>query len=83
MLAVFELPNKAKRVVFKAPVWFLSSVIAIAVGIIGRGVLGPMTGFMTELILFPGLHLAKKHFLWKEAKFNRINNIKEVYKNGT
>ena len=62
------MPRKAKKVFFKVPIWRSSSAIAIVVGIVGRGVLGPMTGFITELILFPGLHLAKKHFHWSENR---------------
>jgi len=62
LFTAFEMPLQVKRVFFKILVWVSSSVIAIVVGSIGRGVLGPMTGFMTELILFPGLFLAKKHF---------------------
>jgi len=68
LFTVFEMPINVKKVFFKIPIWISSSVIAIAVGAICRGVLGPMTGFMTELILFPGLFLAKKHFEKREKK---------------
>ena len=68
LFTVFEMPHRIKKTFFKVPVWLSSSVIAMGVGTVGRGVLGPMTGFMTELILFPGLYLAKKHFEWKEKK---------------
>jgi len=62
------MPHKVKKTFFRIPVWISSSALALIIGTIGRGVLGPMTGFMTELILFPGLYLAKKHFDWKERK---------------
>ena len=77
-----EMPRKAKKVFFKVPVWASSSAIAIAVGIVGRGVLASHTAFVTELILFPGLHLVKKHFLWSEARIARKESkkIKEVKK---
>ena len=68
LFTVFELPKNIKIVFFKMPIWITSSVIAIIIGSIGRGVLGPMTGFMTELILFPGLYLAKKHFEKQQEK---------------
>jgi len=68
LLTALEMPRKAKRVFFKIPVWISSSAIAVVVGIVGRGVLASQTGFITELILFPGLHMAKKHFLWSEAR---------------
>jgi len=71
LFTVFEMPHNVKKVFFSIPVWVSSSVLAIVIGTIGRGVLGPMTGFMTELILFPGLYLAKKHYEWKEGKFQR------------
>jgi len=68
LFTVFEMPHTVKKHFFKVPIWLSSSAIAIGVGMIGRGVLGPMTGFATELILFPGLYLAKKHFNWKETR---------------
>ena len=77
LFTVFEMPKNVKKVFFKIPVWISSSVISIAVGTIGRGVLGPMTGFMTELILFPGLYLAKKHF---EHYENKIKDGKNVFR---
>ena len=71
LFTVFEMPINIKRVFFSIPIWISSSAISILIGTLGRGVLGPMTGFMTELILFPGLYLAKKHFNWKEGKLQR------------
>ena len=84
LVTAVELPRKAKKVFFKAPIWLSSSAIAIVIGIVGRGVLGPQTGFITELILFPGLKLAKKHFLWTEARLakkdGKRQKLKEVKK---
>lgn len=79
LLTALELPKKAKKAFFRVPVWVSSSVIALFVGVVGRGgVFGPLTGFTTEIILFPGLHLAKKHFLWTEARLERrANKVKE------
>ena len=68
LFTVFEMPHNVKKVFFNVPVWISSTVLAIIVGSIGRGVLGPMTGFMTEIILFPGLFLARKHFRYREKK---------------
>jgi len=68
LFTVFEMPGKVKKQFFKVPVWVSSSAIAVLVGMVGRGVLGPTTGFVTELILFPGLHLAKGHYYWLEKR---------------
>jgi len=68
LVTAAEMPRKVKKVFFKVPVWASSSAIAIVVGIVGRGVLASHTAFITELILFPGLHLARRHFLWSEAR---------------
>ena len=70
LFTTFEMPHKVKKVFFKVPIWLSSSAIALGVGMVGRGVLGPATGFATELVLFPGLYLAKKHFQWKDERMN-------------
>ena len=72
LFTAFEMPHEVKRVFFKIPIWLSSSTVAIGIGMIGRGVLGPATGFATELILFPGLYLTKKHFEWKDARLQKI-----------
>ena len=73
-----ELPRKAKKAFFKVPTWLSSSIISFGIGAVGRGVLGPSTGFVSELILWPGLALAKKHFEWtekrKEEKERKVKN---------
>ena len=71
LFTTFEMPMKVKKIFFSIPIWISSSAIAIVIGTLGRGVLGPMTGFMTELILFPGLYFAKKHFIWSEGRIQR------------
>ena len=78
MVTALELPREAKRVFFKIPVWMSSSVIAFTVGVVCRGVLGPMTGFATELILWPGLAAAKKTFEIQERQREkrRVENEK-------
>ena len=73
LFTAFEMPRDIKRIFFKIPIWVSSTVIAITVGAIGRGVLGPTTGFVTELILFPGLYLTKKHFEWTEKRSEKKN----------
>ena len=78
MITALELPREAKKVFFKVPVWLSSSVIAFTVGTVCRGVLGPMTGFATELILWPGLAAAKKAFDIQEKR-----REKRRVKNGT
>jgi hypothetical protein len=83
LFTVFEMPVNVKKVFFSIPVWISSSVLAIIIGTLGRGVLGPMTGFMTELILFPGLYFAKKHYRWSEGRLQRKTvkkNLKETKK---
>jgi len=80
LVTAAEMPRKAKKVFFKVPIWASSSAIALIVGIVGRGVLASHTAFITELILFPGLHLAKKHFLWSEARLARKENKKKEVK---
>lgn len=77
LFTVFEMPHNVKKVFFNIPVWISSSVIAIGVGAVGKGVLGPMTGFMTELILFPGLYFAKRHFMWHETRVEKKQNKKD------
>ena len=72
LFTTFEMPMKVKKVFFGVPIWMSSTVIAIIVGTVLRGVLGPMTGFMTELILFPGFFLAKKHFKYKQKKAEEL-----------
>jgi hypothetical protein len=57
-----------------------SSAIALAIGVVGRGVLGPSTGFVSEILLWPGLALAKKHFEWSEK---RIQEKERKVKNET
>lgn len=70
LLTACELPRKAKKAFFKVPIWLSSSAIALAIGVVGRGVLGPATGFVSEIILWPGLAMAKKHFEWSEKRLN-------------
>ena len=76
LFTAIEMPRPIKKVFFRVPVWISSTTISILVGAVGRGVLGPMTGFMTELILFPGLYLTRKHFFWTERR-----NLKKKEKN--
>jgi hypothetical protein len=78
MITALELPREGKKMFFKVPVWLSSSVIAFTVGTVCRGVLGPMTGFATELILWPGLAAAKKVFHIQEKRIE-----KRRCKNGT
>lgn len=69
LMFFIELPAKTKDIFFKIPVWISSTVIATIIGLISRGVLGSTTGFVSELILWPGLLLIKNHK-------NIINKIK-------
>ena len=78
MVTALELPREAKKMFFKVPVWMSSSVIAFTVGTVCRGVLGPMTGFATELVMWPGLAVAKKTFEIQERR-----REKRRCKNGT
>ena len=68
MVTALELPRKAKKAFYKVPVWLSSTVIAFTVGTVCRGVLGPMTGFATEIVLWPGLAVAKKAFDIQEKR---------------
>ena len=68
MLTALELPREIKKAFFKIPVWLSSSAIAFTVGAVCRGVLGPATGFATELILWPGFAAAKKAFDMQEKR---------------
>ena len=77
LFTVFEMPKNVKKVFFNIPVWISSSVISIIIGTLCRGVLGPMTGFMTELVLFPGLYFAKKHYQWLVANDEKKANKKQ------
>ena len=78
MIVTLELPREIKKVFFKIPIWASSSAIALIVGTVCRGVLGPMTGFTTELLLWPGLAAAKKAFEMQEKR-----REKRRCKNGT
>ena len=78
MIVTLELPREIKKVFFKIPIWASSSAIALIVGTVCRGVLGPMTGFTTELLLWPGLAAAKKAFEVQEKR-----RQKKGGKNGT
>jgi hypothetical protein len=78
LFTCFEMPHNVKKVFFKVPTWISSSTIAIIVGMVGKGVLGPLGGFATELILFPGLSLAKKHFQWKERRIEAKGKTHKV-----
>ena len=71
LFTAFEMPHNVKKVFFSVPIWISSSVLAILIGTIARGVLGPMTGFVTEIVLFPGFYLVKKHFDWKKKKMEK------------
>ena len=82
LFTAIEMPRNVKKTFFKIPIWLSSSAISIIVGIVGRGVLGPTSGFMTELLLFPGLYVAKKHFNWTESRrpereSNRYDTIRQ------
>ena len=68
LFTAFEMPRKVKKQFFRVPVWISSSGIAVFVGVVTKGVMGPLSGFVTEILLFPGLALAKKHFEWQEKK---------------
>ena len=68
LFTAFEMPRKVKKQFFKVPVWISSSGIALFVGVVTKGVGSPLMAFCTEIILFPGLALAKKHFERQERK---------------
>ena len=55
-----EMPRPWKAVFFRVPVFISSSAISLVIGLVGRGVMGPMCGFIAEIVLFPGLWLTKK-----------------------
>ena len=68
MFIALEMPREVKKKFFKIPIWMSSSVIAIVVGTVCRGVLGPMAGFTTEALLWPGFVAAKKAFDMQEKR---------------
>ena len=68
LFILVEMPKNIKRVFYKIPAWLSSSAISIGIGILGRGVLGPMTGFMSELVLFPSIYIGKKIFDIQERR---------------
>ena len=74
LFTTLEMPKNIKKVFFNIPIWLSSSIIAIIIGTLARGVLGPMTGFVSELVLFPGLFFAKKHFHWNENRLRKKEN---------
>jgi len=82
LFTAFEMPGKVKKQFFRIPVWVSSSAIALFVGVVAKGVMGPMSGFVTELILFPGLHLAKKQYEWSEKRSDRKTNKEAEHETG-
>ena len=68
---ILEMPRGLKKKFFALPLWAQGALFSIPIGIIGRGVLGPTTAFMTEILFIPGLYIAKKHFLWQEKRFSK------------
>jgi len=67
----FEMPKKVKKRFFKIPIWMSSTGISTIIGLLGRGVFGPSTGFVSEIILFPGLYCIKN----KDKTFKKVKNI--------
>ena len=80
LFTAFEMPRKVKRQFFRIPVWISSSGIALLVGVVAKGVGSPLMGFCTELILFPGLALAKKHFdITEKKRQGKERKVKDEY----
>lgn len=77
LLIGIEIPRQYKLVFFKIPLWLSSTVIAIAIGAISRGVFGPAAGFLGELVMFPGFYIIKKHTLWAEKRAARGVGVKK------
>ena len=62
-----ELPEKYQRMFFKfVPTWISSSIFSITIGAVLNGVTGPLTGFVSELVLFPGFTIIKKRLEKKD-----------------
>ena len=66
-----EAPASWRRKFFKVPLIASCSVIVAIIGAIGRGVMGPSTGFLSELILYPGLLLIRSLTKWGERREQR------------
>ncbi len=66
-----EAPRAWRRAFFKVPLIASCSIIVAIIGAIGRGVLGPTTGFLSELILYPGLLLIRTCTKWGERREQR------------
>ena len=54
-----EAPTSWRRAFFKLPLVAKCSIIVAIIGALGRGVMGPSTGFLSELILYPGMLLIR------------------------
>lgn len=65
---VAELPEDLKEKFYRIPPWISSTVIALAVGAVGRGVLGPTTGFVTEIILTIGFYVLRYFYRKRKAR---------------
>lgn len=63
-----EAPPSWRRAFFRIPLILSCTAIVSFIGLIGRGVLGPTTGFMSELILYPGLLLIRYLTKWGERR---------------
>lgn len=70
----YELPDHWKRKFFQLPLWFSSTLIAIVVGFILQGVMGPLTGFITDVLLFFAFLLMRKRL----ERLDRRNARKQL-----
>ncbi|MFA6450865.1 MAG: hypothetical protein WCX65_15430 [bacterium] len=73
-----EAPASWRRAFFKIPLIFSCTAIVGIIGLIGRGVLGPTTGFIAELILYPGLLLIRSLSKWGERREARLKDKKQA-----
>jgi hypothetical protein len=65
---IAEMPDSAKEKFFKIPPWITSTVIALFVGGVMQGVLGPLTAFITEILLTPILYILRHRWQKRKAK---------------
>jgi len=73
-----EAPKAWRRKFFKVPLIVSCSIIVAIIGAVGRGVLGPSTGFLSELILYPGLLLIRTLTKLGERREARLKAKKQA-----
>lgn len=72
----WKMPPKVKRVFFTIPIWISSTLIAIKIGHSMRGVLGPYSMLICDIVLAPAFWIMK---WFHERKYGPVPTYKEAW----